>query len=78
MERVELQLDEQTIERARRLAEKRHSTLETLLATLIEQLESDETAHDPLLGMFAGEQELIDDVAGSAMHARESHPLRQN
>jgi len=76
MEQIALQLDEQTLARARRLAESRHSTLEALLAALIEQLNESETRGDPLLGMFAGEPELLDQVVEAAMQAREEHPLR--
>lgn len=36
--RIELQLDEQTLERARQLAQARHCTLEQLLKELIERL----------------------------------------
>jgi hypothetical protein len=40
MERIELELDTQTIERARRLAEVRHCTVEQLLREMIENLGS--------------------------------------
>jgi hypothetical protein len=76
MEQIELHLDEQTLARARRLAKSRHSTLEVLLAALIERLDEAETVGDPLLGMFASEPELLDQVVESAMQAREEHPLR--
>ena len=76
MEQIQLQLDEQTLARARRLAESRHSTLEALLAVLIERLDEAEALGDPVLGMFAGEPELLDQVVESAMRGREEHPLR--
>ena len=76
MEQIALQLDEQTLARARRLAASRHSTLEALLAALIERLDETQTRGDPLLGMFAGEPEMIDQVVESALQAREDHPLR--
>ncbi len=38
MANIELQLDEQTLERARQLAQARHCTLEQLLKEIIEQL----------------------------------------
>jgi hypothetical protein len=76
MEQIALQLDEQTLARARRLAKLRHSTLEALLAALIERLDESQTRGDQLLGMFAGERELIDQVVESALQAREDHPLR--
>ncbi len=74
MERIELELDEETFSCARRLAASRHSTIEGLIAALIEQLDVAATVDDPLLGMFAGEPDLIDGVVESAMQAREAHP----
>jgi hypothetical protein len=76
MERIELQFDEQTLVRARRLAESRHSTLEALIAALIARLDETEAAGDPLLGLFTAEPELLGQVVESAMQAREEHPLR--
>jgi hypothetical protein len=73
---IELQLDEQTLERAQRVATQRRSTLEALLVEIIELLAGAEGAADPILGMFSGEPELIDQVLQSAMSARERHPLR--
>lgn len=78
MERIELQLDGRTLERARRLAESRRCTLEQLIKEIIEQLEVAEAANDPFLGMLAQEPELMDQVIELAMRAREEHPLRQS
>lgn len=77
MEKLELQLDEQTLARALQLAASRHCTLKDLIKQIIEQLGADEAANDPILGMFADEPELMDQVMESAMTARELHPLRQ-
>ena len=60
MERIELELDEQTLERARRLAEARRCTVEQLLKELIEQLEVALPTVDVFLGLFAQEPKLID------------------
>ncbi len=76
MERIELQFDEETLERARRLAEARRCTLEQLLKEIIAQLGVDKAADDPFLGMFAQEHQMVDDLTESAMRAREEHPLR--
>ena len=76
MERIELELDEQTLERARRLAEARRCTVKQLLKELIEQLEVAPPAVDVFLGLFAQEPELVDQVVESVMQAREQHPLR--
>ena len=77
METIELQLDEQTLERARQFAESRRCTLEELISEIIGQLGTAGAESDPFLGMFAGEPELMDQVVASAMKAREDHPLRQ-
>lgn len=77
MEKIEIQLDEQTLARALRLAASRQCSLEDLIKDILEQMEVSETASDPFLGMFAREPELIDQVIASTMMAREAHPLRQ-
>lgn len=76
MPTIELQLDAQTLERARQLAESRRSTLEGLLKELVEQLSAGAVGKDPVLGMFSDEPELVDEVIEAAMSAREEHPLR--
>jgi hypothetical protein len=73
---IELQLDERTLERARNVATRRHSSLEALIAEIIDLLARIEDTEDPLLGMFSQEPDLIDQVLNSAMSARETHPLR--
>ena len=78
MERIELQLDEQTVERARRLAASQRFTLEELITSLLQQAEAVDTDGDFLLGMFAHEPELIDQVVESAMQTREEHALRSS
>ncbi|MGH8565754.1 MAG: hypothetical protein ACREXW_17355 [Gammaproteobacteria bacterium] len=78
MERIELELDTQTIERARRLAEVRRCTVEQLLREMIENLGSTAIEEDVFLGMFAEEPEMIDQMLEMAMQAREQHPLRQS
>jgi hypothetical protein len=78
MERIELELDTQTIERARRVAQARHCTVEHLLREMIESLGSTAIEEDVFLGMLAQEPEVIDQVLVMAMEAREQHPLRQS
>ena len=76
MTTIELQLDEHTLELARRAAESRHSTLEALIQEIVRLLAASEPAEDPIVGMFAQEPELLDHVIESAMRAREHDPLR--
>jgi tetratricopeptide (TPR) repeat protein len=53
MGRIELELDTQTIERARRVAQARHCTVEHLLGEMIEGLGSTAIEEDVFLGMLA-------------------------
>ena len=76
MTTIELQLDESTLDHARRIAELRHSTLEALLKEIIERLATAEAMEDPILGMFSAELDLIDQVVNAAMVARERDPVR--
>jgi hypothetical protein len=76
MDSIVVQLDPQTSERARRLAQIRGTTVEALVQTLIAQLDTSEIAPDPLLGLFADEPELLDLALQEAMYARETQPLR--
>jgi len=78
MEKLEFQIDEQTLARALKLAASRHCTLGDLIKQIIEQLGQVETENDPILGMFTDEPELMDQVMESAMAVRELHPLRQS
>lgn len=78
METIELQLDLNTLERVRQLAASRRCTIEELLKALIEQLSADTAGHEPLLGMFADEPFLIDQVVTSAMEDRQKGTLREN
>jgi hypothetical protein len=77
---VELHLDKQTFEHIERMAARRRSTVEMLLKDVIEFLATAEAAaqatDDTLLGMFARELELMDEITASAMLARENDPLR--
>jgi hypothetical protein len=76
MKTIQLQLDEQTLERAWQIAKIRHRTLEELIQEIIGQLAEAEAANDPFLGMFAHEPEWVDQIVESVMKAREDHPLR--
>ena len=77
MERIELEVDAETLERARRVAASRHCTIEQLLRDLITELGPAKDTADAFLGMLADEPELMDQVVESAMRAREAHPLRR-
>jgi hypothetical protein len=73
---VKLDLDNKTFESIKRIAIRRRATVETLIQDLVQRLVAIENTHDPLLGMFAQEPDLMDAVTTSAMGARETDPLR--
>jgi uncharacterized protein (DUF433 family) len=60
------------IEDGNRLVEELKALSPPLLAQKIEELR----AKDPLLGLFADEPDLVDEVVESAMRDRETRPLR--
>jgi hypothetical protein len=76
METIQLQLDEPTLERAKRASALRRCTIDELLKEMIGQIQVAEPTSNHLLGMFADDPELTDQVMESAMNAREQHPLR--
>ncbi len=77
MEKIELQLDEKTLEKARWLAKSRHSDLSQLITDAIDQLAVTEADNYPLLGLYADEPELIDEILEEIMRDRAAHPLNQ-
>jgi hypothetical protein len=76
METSDLQLDEETLARARRLAASRQVTVEELIKEALAQLETPAATEDPILGMFADVPELMDEIVEETMQARERHSLR--
>jgi len=77
MERIEIEIDEETLARARKLAAARRCSLDELVKAFIQQETKPISSVDTMLGMFADEPELLDEVVESAMQARERDPLRQ-
>lgn len=77
MDTVVVELDPQTSERVRRLAQARGTTINALVQSLITQLDSGEATRDSLLGLFADEPALLDQVVDQALQTRETQPLRR-
>jgi transcriptional regulator of met regulon len=75
VETIKLQLDKQTLDRARWLAELRHSTLSELIAEAINKLAEAEPSKDRVLGMFSDEPEVVDEILEEIMSDRAAHPL---
>jgi plasmid stability protein len=73
---IQINLDDKTLDKMRRIAAKRHASVEALIEDLIRSLATSESSPDPLLGMFVQEPDLLDAVVESAMQARDNHPLR--
>ena len=73
--KVELEIEERTLETARRSAQAGHATLEQWLTHAIER-----TAAAPpntLLGLFSDAPELMDAVIEDTMMSRSQNPMRQ-
>ena len=77
MEKIELQLDDKTLEKARRLAKSHHRDLSELIAYAINQLEVTDPPKDRLLGLFADDPESVDHMLEEVMKDRAAHPLNQ-
>lgn len=73
---IELTLDQQTLEQAQKVAHQRQATLESLLIELIEHLARLSDRRNPILGMFADDADLLDQIIESVMTSRETDPLR--
>jgi predicted transcriptional regulator len=76
MDTIVVELDPQTSERARRLAQARGTTINALVQSLIAQLDRSEVTHDSVPGLFADEPALLDQMVDQAMQTRETQPLR--
>lgn len=78
METIELHLDDETLMRARRLADARQMSMDELVKHALARLESPTGDTDPVLGMFSDIPDLVDEIVEEAMLAREQHSLRAN
>ena len=77
MSRLQLDLDDEVLSRAERLAVQRGITIEQLLVLLLEQaISPPPIACDPILGLFSDEPDLMDQVTEDALHTRENWPMR--
>ncbi|MBR8839225.1 MAG: hypothetical protein DSM106950_35795 [Stigonema ocellatum SAG 48.90 = DSM 106950] len=77
VEKIELQLDDKTLEKARMLAESRHCDLSELVAYAILKLAVVEPPLDRLLGLYASEPETIDEIVEEVMRDRAADPINQ-
>ncbi len=77
MAKIEIELDDETLVRAKEMAEKNHCTLQELLKVMIEQLAVPPVLNYPLLGGWEDEAELVDEILADIMRDRAAHPLNQ-
>lgn len=77
MAKIELELDEKTLEKAHWMAKWHHCTLDELIAKAIEQFAVAEAPNYPLLGGWEDEAELVDEIMEEIMQNRAAHPLNQ-
>lgn len=77
MEKIEVEIDKQTLERAKFLAETRQISLPEMIAEVIKLLAATKVTKDPWVGLFADEPELVDEILEEAMRNRVSHSFNQ-
>lgn len=76
MAKIELELSEATIERLKRLAQERHSTVEGVVSDLVDDATPQVLVADGFWGLFADEADLMDDIVEDAMRARRERNAR--
>jgi hypothetical protein len=73
---IQVHLDEETLHRAQSLAEARSCSVEDLLRDLLAGCDA-AGSEVPLLGMFADDPALIDEIVEAAMKDRAEQPTRR-
>jgi len=82
---ISIQLDDDTVTRAQRLAAARQCTVEELLRELVAATEARTATNEPtpaadgecgLIGMLADEPELVDQLLEDIYRTRETTPMR--
>ncbi|HYW18567.1 MAG TPA: hypothetical protein VE956_04495 [Nodularia sp. (in: cyanobacteria)] len=70
MEKIEIEVDRLTFERAKTLAIVNQSSLSELITHVIERLAEIQEKKDPLMGLYADVPEVIDEILAEAMEKR--------
>ncbi len=70
MQKIEIQLDRLTFERAKTLAIVNQLTLSELITDVIERLAEIQEKKDPLMGLYADVPEIVDEIFAEAMEKR--------
>jgi hypothetical protein len=77
MAKIEIELDEQTLERAKLLPESRKCTLPELITEVIKLLAAPKVAKDPCMGLLNDEPELVDEILEEALRNRAAQSFNQ-
>ncbi|AFY50058.1 hypothetical protein Nos7524_4299 [Nostoc sp. PCC 7524] len=75
MEKIELQLDQKTLEKAIALAKSHHCDLSELITYAIDQLTATEQEKDHLLGLFADDPDSVNEMLEEVMKYRAADRL---
>lgn len=75
--KIEIELEEPTFWRAKQMAIASDRTLSDLIAYAIEKLAEIEPPKDSIMGGWADEPELVDEIVAEIMRDRAAHPLNQ-
>ena len=75
---IQVHLDEETLRRAQSLADDRNCSIEDVLRDLLAGCKAAGASSSPLLGMFADDPGLIDEIVEAAMKDRAEQPLRRS
>ena len=77
MAKIEIELDEQTLERAKLLAESRKCTLPELIAEVIKLLAAPKVAKDPWLGLLTVVFVFVVEILEEALRNRAEQSFNQ-
>jgi len=70
MAKIEIELDDKTLEKAQWMAKWHHCNLDELIAKALDSFAVAEAPNYPLLGGWADEPELVDDILADIMSDR--------
>jgi hypothetical protein len=73
MAKIEIELDEKTLEKAQWMTKWQNCTLDELIAKAIEQFAVAEAPNYPLIGGWEDEAELVDEIVADIMRDRGRH-----
>lgn len=75
MEKIEIEIDRISLQRAKTLAQLHKLTLPELLSVVIERLAEVQKTKDPIMGLWGDVPEIVDDIVAEAMKNRVGTPI---